>query len=99
MCQLLHEHEILVAFNVGTKKNNFYFETKRNGEIKKRKNKHNPDVLIYLVNVAWGTSFSSVNHFKKKVEQNTRIRDVTGKAAQLSNVMVQLDSTAEPRKS
>jgi hypothetical protein len=65
MHQLIYEYDMLSAFLKGSKDNLYYQKKKGDGKFKKRRRKHNPASLTYLM-FAWGASFQTVQRFRKK---------------------------------
>jgi hypothetical protein len=59
MNQLIYEFDMLSAFLQGSKDNLYCEKKKGDGQFKKRKRKHNPASLTYLM-FAWGASFTTV---------------------------------------
>ena len=93
--QFLYEIDLLKTY-LDTSKANKYFETKRNGKIKKRRTKVNPDTMGFLL-FAWGTSASSISRFREKMYANAKARGVTGMTALCSNVIALQEVKNESR--
>ena len=97
MTQLVYEYDILSAWLEGSGSNK-YFQTGRNGKVKKRKTKNNPDTLKYLL-FAWGASFDTVSRFRKTFQESAANRGVTGEAAQCTNTMLPNENNVNTKKS
>eukprot|EP00979_Chaetoceros_neogracilis_P007876 scaffold1700_cov286-Chaetoceros_neogracile.AAC.2 len=85
MNQLIYEFDMLSAFLQGSKDNLYCEKKKGDGQFKKRKRKHNPASLTYLM-FAWGASFTTVLRFRKKAHAAAILRgvDADGYAAMIS---------------
>ena len=95
MTQLVYEYDILSAWLEGSGSNK-YFKTGRNGKVKKRKAKNNPDTLKYLL-FAWGASFDTISRFRKKFQESAVARGVAGDAAKCTNTMVPNESNVNAK--
>ena len=85
MTQLIYEYDLLSAWLEGSGANKYY-STGRNGKLKKRRTKNNPDTLTYLM-FSWGASFDTITRIRKKLLTSSHKRGVTGPAAMCTVTM------------